>query len=89
MRLLPNVGHEMDGHEGASAPAKRSTTPRTSCDNPSPVTAEMASTSRPRSRSIRRRTSAAPVSSALLTATTSGLAASSGRYSSSSRRMVR
>src|SRR5439155_4088064 len=90
--VFAHIDNHVQGHHvGASSRtcASSSATAPTSCDSPCPVTADTASTGRRSSPSSRRRTSSLPVNSALLMATISGLAASAGLYSSSSRRMVR
>src|SRR5207237_1327653 len=88
---VANVDDELRPHGVASARTsfRLSATVPTSCDSPCPVTAEMAITSRPSSRTSRSRTSPLPVSSVLLRTITSGLAARTLLYNSNSRRMVR
>src|SRR5262245_3579926 len=88
---VADIDNDLWPHGVASARTsfRLSATVPTSCDSPWPVTAEMAITSRPSSRTSRSRTSPLPVSSALLSATTSGFAAKTRLYNSSSLRMVR
>src|SRR5579884_2048018 len=72
---VAHIDDDICSHDAAStcAACNCSTTARTRSAKPCPVTADSASTGRPNSSSKRRRTSALPVSSALLTATISGL----------------